>query len=84
MINGHGQAKLYRSSISVEKPKMNYEANGRQLLYRSHDVNRRVDDGSSNNGSREVTSNPVLNWAWTAAHTYYDWMDSHAPFACFD
>lgn len=68
----------------MEKPKINYEANGKQVLYRSHDLNRQIGDGSSNNESRSVASNPVSNWAWTTAHTYYDWMDFHAPFACFD
>ncbi len=63
---------------------MNYEANGRQPLYPSHDVKRQVGDGRSNDESRKNTFNPVSDWAWTSAHVYCDRMDSHAPFACFD
>ena len=63
---------------------MNYEANGRQPVHPSHDVNRKVGDGHSNNEGRRIASHPVSNWAWTTGHAYYDWMDSHAPFACFE
>jgi hypothetical protein len=63
---------------------MNHEANKRQSPRANHHMHGDVQNGDQRNGSHEVTPNPVLNWAWAATQSHYDWMDSHAPFASVD
>lgn len=50
---------------------------------RGDDGLNNAQDGLDRDG-RNVPSDSVRNWAWTTSHSQYDWMDSHAPFACVD